>query len=88
MQEASLSGFAGLTPADMNLSAASSGAARVISKEGLRRARLSRELSQRMGDQELLSKAAAIYNAGQGERVYPESPDDWQIVYNELAPLA
>ncbi len=88
MQEAALSSFAGLTPADMNLSAASSGAARVISKEGLRRVRLARELSQRMGDQELLSKAAAIYNAGQGERVYPESPDDWQIVYNELAPLA
>jgi len=88
MQEAALSSFAGLTPADMNLSAASSGAARVISKEGLRRVRLARELSQRMGDQELLSKAAAIYNAGQGVRVYPESPDDWQIVYNELAPLA
>jgi len=88
MQEAALSSFAGLTPADMNVGAASSGAARVISKEGLRRARLSRELSQRMGDQELLSKAAALFNATQGERVYPESPDDWQIVYNELAPLA
>ena len=88
MQEAALSSFAGLTPADMNVGAASSGAARVISKEGVRRARLARELSQRMGDQELLSKAAALYNATQGARVYPESPGDWQIVYNELEPLA
>ena len=88
MQEAALSSFAGLTPADMNVGAASSGAARVISKEGLRRVRLARELSQRMGDQELLSKAAALYNATQGARVYPERPEDWQIVYNELAPLA
>ena len=88
MQEAALSSFAGLTPADMNVGAASSGAARVISKEGVRRARLARELSQRMGDQELLSKAAALFNASQGERVYPENPDDWQIVYNELEPLA
>jgi len=88
MQEAALSSFAGLTPADMNLSAASSGAARVISKEGLRRVRLARELTQRMGDQELLSKAASLFNASQGERVYPENPDDWQIVYNELEPLA
>lgn len=88
MQEAALSSFAGLTPADMNLSAASSGAARVISKEGLRRVRLARELSQRMGDQELLSKAAALFNAGQGEHVYPENPDDWQIIYNELEPMA
>jgi len=88
MQEAALSSFAGLTPADMNLSAASSGAARVISKEGLRRVRLARELTQRMGDQELLSKAASLFNASQGERVYPENPDDWQIIYNELEPLA
>jgi hypothetical protein len=88
MQEAALSSFAGLTPADMNLSAASSGAARVISKEGLRRVRLARELTQRMGDQELLSKAAVLFNASQGERIYPENPDDWQIIYNELEPLA
>jgi len=88
MQEAALSSFAGLTPADMNVGAASSGAARVISKEGLRRVRLARELTQRMGDQELLSKAASLFNASQGERVYPENPDEWQIVYNELEPLA
>ena len=63
------------------------GAARVISKEGLRRVRLARELSQRMGDQELLSKAA-LFNAGQVEHVYPGNPDDWQIIYNELEPMA
>ena len=87
MQEASLSGFAGLTPADMNLSAASSGAARVISKEGLRRVRLGREQAQRFGDLDLLTIAAKLHNRSVGFKVYPESPDLWQITYLELAPL-
>lgn len=86
MQEAAISGFAGLTPADMNLSAANSRAARVISKEGLRRVRLAREQAQRFGDLDLLSIAAKLYNAGQGARVYPESPDEWEIQYQELSP--
>lgn len=86
MQEAAISGFAGLTPADMNLSAASSGAARVISKEGLRRVRLAREQSQRFGDLDLLTIAAKLYNACQGDSIYPESPDEWAIQYQELSP--
>jgi len=68
--------FGGVSPASLTPD-------RLISKEGLRRARLARELSQRMGDQELLRKAAALFNAWQGERIYPENPDDWHIVYDQ-----
>lgn len=68
--------FGGVSPASLTPD-------RLISKEGLRRARLARELSQRMGDQELLSKAASLFNAAQGERIYPENPDDWHIVYDQ-----
>lgn len=86
-QEGALSGFAGLTPADMNLSAASSGAARVISKEGMRRARLLRGRAQEPSDRLLFATAARILNAARGAVVYPESPKSWAIVYQELAPV-
>jgi len=85
--EASVNSFAGLTAADMHVSAASSGAARVISKEGLRRVRLARELTQRLGDQDLLSRASRLFNAGQGSIILPEDPQEWQITYQELEPM-
>ena len=87
MQEAALSQLRGAHPGGYESQCRVVGAARVISKEGLRRVRLARELSQRMGDQELLSKAAAVQRQSR-RTVYPENPHDWQIIYNELEPMA
>lgn len=81
MQEADPCGFVGLNPADMNLNATNSAAARVISQDALRRVRSRHEQMQRSGDLHLLTIAAKIYNASKTQAVYPESHDDWQIVY-------
>jgi len=85
--EEALGCFAGLTSADMMLSTNASGAARIVSKEGLRRSRLQREPSQRLGDQLLLSTAAKALNAWRREPVFMESPTAYNIVYQELEPL-
>lgn len=66
--------FGGVAPASLTPD-------RLISKEGLHRVRHIRERAQRFGDLDLLSIAAKLYNAGQGAKVYPESPDEWQIIY-------
>ena len=79
--EQGLATYAGLNPSDLQVTSAQSGYAIVVSREGQRRKQRALEPSLRMGDQELLSKAARLANA-YGSAGLPENPRDYSIQYH------
>jgi len=86
MYEHGLAVYAGLNPADLQITGAQSGYAIVVSRAGQRRAQKLLEPSLRLADQELLSKAAKLANAYGGHNL-PEDPRDFNITYRSLEPM-
>mgnify|MGYP003131993022 CR=1 FL=1 len=85
LYEQGLAVYAGLNPADLQITQAQSGYAIVVSRSGQRRAQKLVEPSFRMADQELLSKAAQLSNFYIGTDL-SEDPRDYKISYRSMKP--
>ena len=83
--ERSLATYAGLNPADLQVSSPQSGYAIVVSREGQRKATKLIEVSLRMSDQLLLSRAAQLSNFYLNTSI-PEDPRAFLIEYRALKP--
>lgn len=83
--EQSLATYAGLNPADLQVTSPQSGYAIVVSREGQRKATKLIEVSLRMSDQLLLSRAAQLSNFYLGTSI-PEDPRAFLIEYRALRP--
>lgn len=76
---------AGLSPADLQMTgSAQSGIAIEVSREGKRRAQQSYEPGFRLADQQILSTAARMANAGIPGLDLPENPRAWSVAYAVL----
>jgi hypothetical protein len=85
LYEQGLAVYAGLNPADLQVTQAQSGYAIVVSRNGQRRQQKLVEPSFRMADQMLLAKAAALANVYANAGL-SENPRDYQIHYRALQP--
>ena len=86
--EASLAVHAGLSPSDVQKGHDNmSGYAIVVSRSGQRKASKRMLKPCMFGDQLLLSKAAALWNAANGTQLASENPADYQICYEALDAL-
>ena len=82
--ESGLAVYAGLNPADLQVTQAQSGYAIVVSRAGMRRRMKAREPSLRMSDQLLLSRAAQLSNQ-YGGTALPEEPAAYTIEYRGIS---
>tara|TARA_R110000824_G_scaffold106470_6_gene251610 strand:+ start:5076 stop:6434 length:1359 start_codon:yes stop_codon:yes gene_type:complete len=82
--ESGLATYAGLNPADLQVTQAQSGYAIVVSRAGMRRRMKAREPALRMSDQLLLSRAAMLSNQ-YGGTALPEAPGDYTIEYRGVS---
>ena len=85
LYEQGLAVYAGLNPADLQVTQAQSGYAIVVSRNGQRRQQKLEEPSFRMADQMLLAKAAQLANVYANAGL-SENPRDYQISYRALRP--
>jgi hypothetical protein len=82
--ESGLAVYAGLNPADLQVTQAQSGYAIVVSRAGMRRRMKAREPAFRMADQILLSRAAMLSNQ-YGGTMLPEEPGAYTIEYRGIS---
>ena len=85
LYEQGLAVYAGLNPSDLQITAAQSGYAIVVSREGQRRAQKLIEPALRLADQKLLATAAALSNMYLNTNL-PEDPRSYGIFYRALKP--
>jgi hypothetical protein len=85
LYEQGLAVYAGLNPADLQVTQGQSGYAIVVSRHGQRRQQKLVEPSFRMADQKLLATAAALANVYINAGL-SENPRDYQISYRALRP--
>ena len=85
LYEQGLAVYAGLNPADLQVTQGQSGYAIVVSRSGQRRQQKLVEPSFRMADQKLLATAAALANVYSNANL-SEDPRDYQISYRSLQP--
>lgn len=85
LYEQGLAVYAGLNPADLQVTQGQSGYAIVVSRAGQRRQQKLVEVSYRMADQMLLAKAAQLANVYANAGL-SENPRDYQIHYRALQP--
>lgn len=85
LYEQGLAVYAGLNPADLQITQAQSGYAIVVSRAGQRKAQKMVEPSYRMADQKLLATAAQLANFYMNVNL-PENPREYGISYRSLKP--
>lgn len=85
LYEQGLAVYAGLNPADLQITQAQSGYAIVVSRDGQRKAQKMVEPSFRIADQQLLATAARLSNFYNGTTL-SEDPREYKIRYRSLKP--